>query len=144
MTAEQRARHDAEGKKRQQEAAARKEQQRKDQALLNTYSSAKDIEAMRQRANAEVKKSIRDAEVKIADIRKQRQKYENEAEFYRKKPLPAEVRKGLDNSDFEIKAQKSIIEAKKKELDIIREKYDDDLRRFIELTRGKAPDADHR
>jgi len=135
LTAEQRAQRAAEDERRKTAEAALKETQRKDQALLNTYGSENDIEAMRLRAQEDVFKSINAAETKIAEIRAQRKKFENEAEFYKKKKLPADVQKGLSDADFEIKAQESIIEAKKKELEIIRVKYDEDRRRFNELSR---------
>jgi hypothetical protein len=138
LTAEQRAQRAAEEERRKKEEAALKEKQRKDQALLNTYGSEQDIEAMRSRANEDVQKSIKAAETKIAEIRTLRKKFENEAEFYKKKRLPAEVQKGLSDADYEIQAQQSIIEAKKKEMEIIREKYDEDRHRFIELTRRGA------
>ena len=140
LTAEQRAQRAVEDEKRKAEEAARREQQRKDQALLNTYGNERDIEAMRTRAQNDVQKSIKAAEAKISDIRAQRKKFENEAEFYKRKKMPADIQKGLSDADFEIKAQESIIEAKTKELDIIRQKYDEDKRNFIDLSkRGIAP-----
>ena len=140
LTAEQRAQRAVEDEKRKAEEAARREQQRKDQALLNTYGNERDIEAMRTRAQDDVQKSIKAAEVKISEIRAQRKKFENEAEFYKRKKMPADVQKGLSDADFEIKAQESIIEAKTKELEIIRQKYDEDKRNFIDLSkRGIAP-----
>lgn len=139
LTAEQRAQRAAEEEARKKAEAALKEQQRKDQALLNTYGTVRDIEAMRLRAQEDVQKSIRNAEAKINEIRLQRKKFEDEAEFYRKKTLPVDVRKGLADADFEIKAQESIIAAKRKELDVIRVKYDEDHRRFVELTQRTAP-----
>ena len=140
LTAEQRVARAAEEEKRKIEEEKRKEQQRKDQALLNTYGNVDDIEVMRQRAEADVFKSIKNAETKIAEIKVLRKKFENEAEFYKKKQLPVEVRKGLSDTDFEIKSQESIIEAKKKELEIIRAKYDEDKRRFVDLSkRGVTP-----
>lgn len=135
LTAEQRAQRAAEEAQRKKEEDLRREQQRKDQALLNTYGSEKDIELMRQRAQDEVHKSIRAAEAKIVEIRQQRRKFESEAEFYKKKQLPPEIQKGLKDADYEIKAQESIIESKKGELEIIREKYDEDRRRYIDLNR---------
>ena len=138
LTAEQRVRRAAEEEQRKKEQAAQREQQRKDQALLNTYGSEKDIETMRQHAQDDVQKSIRNAETRIAELRMQRKKYEDEAEFYKKKQLPSDIQKGLSNADFEIKAQESIIEAKKKELEIIREKYDGDRRRYLELNKHGA------
>ena len=133
LTPEERVQRQAADEKRKIEDAIAREKQRKDQALLNTYGSERDIEAMRQRAQADVQKEIKSAEAQIAEIRERRKKFENEAEFYKKKTLPAEVQKGLKDADFEIKAQESIIESKKKELDIIREKYDDDKRRYLDL-----------
>ena len=135
LTAEQRVQRVKEEAERKEAEVALKEQQRKDQALLNTYGSENDIEIMRQRAQDDVQKSIRSAETKIVEIRLQRKKFENEAEFYKKKRLPAEIQKGLNDADFEINAQNSIIEAKRKELGIISEKYDEDRRRFLDLTK---------
>ena len=138
LTAEQREARTAEEEQRKVEAAALKEQQRKDQALLNTYASEKDIEAMRLRAQEDVRKSIKDAEEQIAAIRVRRKKFEDEAEFYKKKASPPEVKKGLRDTDFEIQAQQSVIESKQKELDIIRAKYDEDLKRLRELSGHRA------
>lgn len=133
LTAEQRAERAIEEEQIKIEEAAQREQRRKDQALLNTYSSEKEIELLRLRARTDVEKSIAAAEAKIAEIRLQRKKFENEAEFYLKTEMPAAVRKGLLDADFEIKAQELVIESKTKELEIIREKYDEDLRRFRDI-----------
>ena len=139
LTAEQRAQRAAEEQRKKEEEARQKIQQRKDQALLDTYGSEEDIEAMRVRALEEVTKSIKGAEARIEDIRALRKKYENEAEFYKKKKMPPEVQKGLNDTEFEIKAQQSIIEAKKKEVAGIQAKYDEDRKRFIELRHRPVP-----
>ncbi|MFT3848720.1 MAG: hypothetical protein QM739_08575 [Propionivibrio sp.] len=135
LTAEQRAERAAEDERRKVEEAVLKEQQRKDQALLNTYGSVRDIDAMRERALGDVEKSISDAEKRIAEIKVQRVKFQNEAEFYKKKQLPPEIQKGLNDTDLEIKAQQSVIESKKKDMEIIREKYDEDKRRYLDISR---------
>jgi len=135
LTAEQRAIRNAEQAQRKLEEDALREKQRKDQALLNTYGSEKDIEMMRLRAQTDVQKSINAAENKIAEIRTERKTFENEAEFYKKKKLPPEVEKGLRDADYEIRVQEYLIESKKKELELIRIKYDEDLRRFQEIAR---------
>ena len=51
------------------------------------------------------------------------------------------IKKSLLNADTEINSQRSIIDAKTKELDVIREKYDEDKRRFLELSGGGKPAA---
>ena len=137
-TAEQRAAREAEEKRRKEADLLLKEQKRKDAALLETYGSERDIEMMRQRAEQDTQAAIRTAEKKVGDARQLRKKYENEAEFYKKKDLPPEVQKGLREADYEIKAQQELVEAKKKELETIQAKYAEDRRRYLELTRGKA------
>ena len=133
LTAEQRAQRAEAEAVRKRDEEKRKEQQRKDQALLNTYGSEQDIAVMRKRAEGDVFKAINDAEQKIAEIRKQRKKFENEAEFYKKKPLPFEVQKGLSDAESDIIIQENYIADKKKELESVRAKYDEDKRRFLEL-----------
>ena len=135
LTAEQRAHRAAEEEKHRIEDEKRREQQRKDQALLNTYGSERDIDAMRMRAETDVFQSIRNAETKISEIRQLRKKFENEAEFYKKKQLPADVQRGLREADAEIKSIQSEIASKAKELELVRLKYDEDLRRYLELTK---------
>ena len=138
LTSEQRTRRAAEEEERRVEAARQKEQQRKDQALLDTYVSLEDIEAMRKRTLDDVRQSIRNAETRIVEIKALRKKFENEAEFYKKKAMPAEIQKGLADTEFEIKAQESIIESKKKDMVTIQAKYDDDRKRFLDLQHRRA------
>ena len=139
LTGEQRVQRAAEEQRRSEQERLLNEQRRKDQALLNTYGSEKDIEIMRSRAERDLATAIKAAEERIAEIRRQRKKFEDEAEFYKKRQLPADVAKGLRDADQEIRAQESVIESKKKDLDAIRLKYDEDLRRFVELS--KRPPA---
>ena len=86
-----------------------------------------------------VLKAIANAEKKIVEIRQQRKKFENEAEFYKKKTLPHEVKKGLADADSDINSQEVFIAEKKKELEVIRAKYDEDKRRFVELISQRPP-----
>jgi hypothetical protein len=135
LTVEQRAQRAAEEQRRKEQERVLNEQRRMDQALLNTYASEKDIEIMRSRAERDLTAAIKAAEERIAEIRKQRKKFEDEAEFYRNRQLPAEVAKGLRDADYEIGAQESVIESKKRDQETMRAKYDEDLRRFRELSK---------
>ena len=134
LSAEQRAQRAAAEAQRKAEETALREKQRKDQALLNTYSSEKDIELMRARAIDEAQKSIKTAESTIAEIRVRRKKFENEAEFYKKRELPPDVQKGLRDADYEITAQERLIESRNKDLEAIKIKYDEDRRRYQEIS----------
>ena len=85
--------------------------------------------------------AIKGAEEKIAAARKQRKKFEEEAEFYKKKSLPPDVAKGLRDADHEIKAQQELLDVKRKDLVSIQAKYDEDRKRYAELTGQSAAPA---
>ena len=135
LSAEQRAQQAADEARRKEQEAARKELERKEQALLATYGSEKDIDTLYNRSAQDIAQSIKRAEEKIVDIRQRRKKFENEAEFYKKQSLPVEVAKGLRDADQEIKSQESQIELKNKDLESLRIKYEDDRRRYLEISK---------
>ena len=134
LTPEQRAERVAEAKRQRALEEAARIQRRKDQALLETYGSLEDIEAARQRSEGEVREAMRQAEERIATVQKERKRWADEAEFYRRKTAPPEVETGLRNADYEIKAQTELLEAKKREMDLVRQKFEEDRRRFIEIS----------
>lgn len=140
LTPEMRALKEQEERKKKAAEAAASEQRRLDMALLQTYGSEADIDLMRKRAEADVMKSIEGAVGKIDDAKKRRKKFEDEAEFYKKRTLPAEVEKGLKDADFEITAQEDLIARKQKEMELIKAKYDEDKRRYLGLkNRPRTP-----
>jgi hypothetical protein len=57
-----------------------------------------------------------------------------EAEFFQKRPMPPNLAAALRESDSELAAQSSIIEAKKRDIDAIRSRYEQDRSRYIALT----------
>lgn len=134
LTAEQKAEQIAEAKRKQEIEAAERERRRRDAALLETYSNLEDIDRMQARAEEEIKKGMVQAEERIADAQKRRKKFEDEAEFYKKKELPTEVRRGLKSAEDEIQAQQALLDSKQQDLEATRAKYAEDRRRYRELT----------
>jgi len=136
MTADQQAKRDAELaiKKKQEQAAL--EEKRKNQALLNTYSSEKDVDLARARALADLENRSKEVQSKYNEAVKRKQKLEGEREFYQKKPMPPELTEQIRASDAEIKAQQKAIEAKKQEMEQIRVRFDEEKKRYLELIRG--------
>jgi hypothetical protein len=125
---------EAEKKKKAEAEERNKEERRKNLALLNTYSSEKDIEDQRARALKEAQGAIEATEKSIIGAHKRQKDLEAEKEFYVKKPMPAKLKQEINNVDIEIKNQTALLEAKKKEISAINAKYDEDKRRYIELT----------
>ena len=124
-------------KKKADEDARAKEERRKNTALLNTYSSEKDIEDQRSRALQEAQNAIAATENAIVGAQKRQKELESEKEFYVKKPMPLKLKNEITNVDIEIKNQTALLEAKRKEISAINAKYDEDKRRYVELTAAK-------
>jgi hypothetical protein len=141
LTPAQEQAREAERKKKTEDEERSKEDRRKNLALLNTYSSERDIEDARTRALKEAQGVIEDMEKSIAGAQKRRQELEVEKEFYVKKPMPFKLKQEITNNEIEIRNQTSLLDAKKKEINTINAKYDEDKRRYVELTSGKAATA---
>jgi len=140
LTIEQKAQAAADALRKKQLEEQAKEQRRKDQALLDTYATPQDIDLAQGKAESDVNLAIKGAEDNIAAARKQRMKFEEEAEFYKKKTLPPAVAKGLRDADHEIKTQQELLDVKKGDAATIKAKYDADRKRYAELTgRTSAP-----
>jgi len=137
LTPAQEQAREAERRKKIEDEERSKEERRKNLALLNTYSSEKDIEEARTRALAEAQSAIADTERSIAGAQKRHKELESEKEFYVKKPMPFKLKQEITNNEIEIKNQIVLLDAKKKEISTINAKYNEDRRRYIELTSGK-------
>jgi len=117
-SANDRAKKEAEEAERRKQQAIAKDQARRDQALLATYASEKDVEDMRRRALEDNQNLASQIEAKIASLRER-------------------AAKGDASADAEIKLQQDLLETKKKEAQAINAKYDDDRKRYLQLT-GKG------
>jgi hypothetical protein len=130
------AKEATEAKKREQDAAA-KEAGRRNRALLATYASEKDIDEARSRALAENDQAVRELESRIEDIRKRQAGYAKELEFYtRKNEPPTKLKDDLLMAEADLKAQQELLETKKREVDGINARYDEEKKRYAAL--GKA------
>jgi len=136
LTPEQQAAREQELKKQQEQEILAREEKRKNQALLNTYSSEKDLEDARVRALKENEQAIEETQKRIAGAEKRAKELDTEKEFYLKKPMPPKLAQDIKSNETEIKSQRELLDAKKKQVASINTKYDEDKRRYIELTRG--------
>jgi len=138
LTAEQQARRDAETAKKEADAKKAAEERRRTLALLSTYSSEKNIDSVRDRNLAEIDKGIKEAEKRLADARKKKQKLDSDKEFYKGKPLPDSVKSQILENDKEIQAHLKTIGDKTAEKEDVRKRFADEKKRYLELT-GKKP-----
>jgi hypothetical protein len=147
------AKEAAAAKKREDDAIA-KEASRRNRALLATYTSEKDIEDARGRALADNEKALKEIEQRIGEIKKRQAAFDKEMEFYKEgatkpsadkkgKPappvkaeakVPPKLLQDIKNTEVELSAQENLLALKRKEVDSINAKYDEDKKRFAELT----------
>ena len=138
--ADEKAREDKEAaaaKKRDEEAANR-ETERRNRALLATYASERDIDEARTRALADNQKAVRDVEARIEAIRKRRAGYDKELEFYKggNKP-PSKLLDDIQSAEVDLKAHEELLAVKKKDVEQINARYNDDKKRYLQLTRRR-------
>lgn len=121
-SADERMKKEADAAEEKKRAAAAKDQGRRDNALLATYTSEQDVESARARALEGNLRSVKEIEDKIAALKQRR-------------AAPKADAKGVE---LELSAQESLLAGKRREIATINAKYDEDKRRYIEITkRGK-------
>jgi hypothetical protein len=117
-TADARVKKEAEEAEHKKQEVIAKEQGRRDQALLATYGSEKDVEDMRRRALEDNERLSTQIEERIAALKER-------------------AAKGDVAAQSDLSMQQSHLETKKKEAQAINAKYDDDRKRYLQLT-GRA------
>jgi predicted transcriptional regulator len=129
---------EAEEKKKKEEEALAKDEARRNRALLATYTSERDIEEARIRALADNEKAVKEIEARVGNIKKRQGELTKELDFYKgKNQPPAKLQQDVKNAEIDLTAQQGLLDAKKKEVSTINARYDEDKKRFAELTRKK-------
>ena len=127
----------ADAQKRDQDAAAR-EAARRNQALLATYTSEKDVEEARARALADNAKAVREVESRIEAIVKRQAGYDKELTLYKGKgEPPAKLREDIRSAENDLKVHQEMLETKKREVNAINARYDEDKKRYAQIMRGR-------
>jgi len=137
-SAAERERKVAEDEERKKREAASKEEGRRNRALLATYTSDKDIEQARARALKENEGAIKDIERRIGALKKRQEELKKELDFFQgKNKPPVKLEQDIKNNEFDVKTQQDLLVGKRKDVDSINARYNDDKRRYNELTKGK-------
>lgn len=138
--AEEKARlaKEADAEKKRELEAAQKETTRRNQALLATYTSERDIEEARTRALRDHQQQVGEVEGRIEELKKRQARVEKELAVYNesgKGAPPTRLKEEITNAEIDLRAQQGLLEVKKKEASSINARYDDDKRRYLELTK---------
>jgi chromosome segregation ATPase len=139
ISAADREKKAAEEEERKKREAISKEEGRRNRALLATYTSEKDIDSARARALKDNETAVKDIEKRIDGLKQRLAAQHKELKSYEGKGKPpTKLAQDIQSSEFDIKAQEDLLAAKKKEVDQINARYDDDKKRYQELTKGSA------
>jgi hypothetical protein len=138
-SAAEREKKAAEEDERKKREAITKEGGRRNRALLATYTSEKDIEEARGRALKDNEAAIKEIERRIAAVRKHQEEVKKELDFYQgKNKPPVKLEQDIKNVEFDLKTQEELLAAKKRDVATINTRYDDDKKRYGELTKGPS------
>lgn len=118
------------------------EQKRKDMALLNTYTSAEEIDRTRDRHVSQAELVIRSTETRLAPVDARLLALTKQADVLLRagQPVPAKLQKDIDQAKLESQGLHDTIAQKRAGSQAIRNKFDSDKKRFLELSQieGKA------
>jgi chromosome segregation ATPase len=142
MTPEQKKAQQAEAERKKAENQIAAEQHRKDKALLETFTTVKEIDLKRNRdiqlieSNIEAQQAnLKNATDRQADARIRMEQYKKE-----NKPVPASLQEDYDRSESNKTKIQAQITQKRKDIVDLNLQYDEMKKRFAELT-GTAPAA---
>ena len=131
---------EAEAEKKRELEAATKDAQRRNRALLATYTSEKDIEDSRARDLRNHDRGVQEVQRRIEDIKKRQTQFQKELDLFKtagKGDAPTRLKEEITNAQIDLKAQETLLDAKKKEALGINARYDEDKRRYKEAVGRK-------
>ena len=134
LTADQQRQKDVDDHARRAADEAAREKHRRDTALLASYQSADQIDAARKRSLADSDASIKLSQQRLAELEKERQGLQQEGRAYAGKPMPPLFKRKLDDNQALIDDEQSAIRGRQADVGRVNQRYDEDLRRFLELT----------
>jgi hypothetical protein len=145
LTPEQRAAKEVEERKaaeadaeKHEAAKAAEVQARRDRALLQTYADEEDIERVRQRALASNRQAAQQVEARIAQLKQRQEKLVKEAATYKDpNDVPEKVTQDVKAVAYDLSLQEQLLESRRNEAAEINARYDEEKRKYRELTGRK-------
>jgi hypothetical protein len=112
------------------------EQKRRDKALLNTYTTEKEIDLVRDRNLQQGELQLQSMELRTKQVQPQLDQARKRKEdlVAKKRPLPPDLQQELEEKGKEVRRLQEMIQQKRAEMDAIRARFEDDKKRFRELS----------
>jgi len=136
----------AEAAKKREADLKAAEQKRRDQALISTYGSDKELDVARDRNIEPIKARINTAQERLLQVDKRQKTLDEEMEFYKSgkskgkgKEAPAAMTEELARIEKERVTLQSNIVGYEKEIEQVKVKFDSDKKRWQELKGATTP-----
>ena len=139
LTAEERAEKEARERKAAELRAAQADAVRRDRNLKARFPDEATHQRAREAALDTVKLAIRASSLRLEALGLDRKPLLDEAEFYKGKSMPLELKAQLDANDAAFAAQRSAMQTQEAELERINRLYDAELERLRQLWAGALP-----
>lgn len=140
LTPQQRKAREDELAQQKAEEQKKQEQKRRDQALLNTYTTEKEIDLVRDRNLQQGELQLQSMELRAKQVQPRLDQARKRADalIAKNKPLPLDLQQELEETGKEMPHLQDMIKQKRLEMDAIRAKFEDDKKRFRALRQLEA------
>jgi hypothetical protein len=139
LTADERARQEAQQRREAQQRQAQLDAVRRDRNLMSRFPDEAAHQRAREAALGPVLAALRSSEQRLEALQRERKPLEAESEFYVGRQLPEKLRQQLSANDAAADAQRHAIATHRAELDRINGNYDAELERLRKLWAGAPP-----
>lgn len=131
LTPEQRATRDAELARQRADERRLAEEERRTRALLASYSSVQDIDKKRDRMVAEAENHLKSTQARYDNAVARQEELAKELEFHAQKAPPKALQAQLSDNEREIAELQAALEARKKDIADVAERYEEEKRRYL-------------
>ena len=139
MTAEERAAHEERLRAEMVAAAMRRDAIRLDRNLLSRYPDETRHQKARRAALEPLNTALAATERRLTELEHERKRLQDEAEFYKGRDLPRELKIKFGNNQAALQAQQDAAQNHQAEINRINASYDQELARLKRLWAGAAP-----
>ncbi|MDZ7859017.1 DUF4124 domain-containing protein [Sphaerotilus sp.] len=139
MTAEERAAHEDRLRREMAAEAMRRDAIRLDRNLLGRYPDEARHQRARRAALEPLNTALSATERRLAELEHERRRLQDEAEFYKGRDLPRELKIKFGNNQAALQAQQDAAQNHQAEINRINATYDQELARLKRLWAGAAP-----
>lgn len=135
LTPEQIQARQEEAARKKEEAAQAAEQKRKDKSLLDTYTSEKEIDLVRDRNLQQSDLVIKSTQQRIKSVQGRLDQLKKQADALTRgnKPVPQDIQTDIRNAEQELARLAEIVSQKQKDTETIRARFEADKKRYREL-----------